>query len=826
MIRTLLFSGAFFINSGLIAQITQTVKGRILDSETHFPLIGARVEILTKDTERPYLTTSNAAGEFTLNAVPVGKHELKVSYLGYEPSLITVFVISGRETVVTIYLQERAMQTNEIVVDGRALDQTINEMATISAKQFSIEETERYAGSRADPARMASNFAGVQGADDSRNDIIIRGNSPLGLLWRVEGVDIPNPNHFAVAGSTGGPVTILNNKFLDNSDLFMSAFPAQYGNSLSGVFDLNLRRGNADRHEFTGQFGFLGTEVLVEGPISTNSRSSYLFMGRYSTLSMFQALGIQIGTSAVPQYGDIAYKFNFPLKKGGQLSFWGLGGASAIQIKISEQTEPTEELYGEGDRDQFFSTRMFAGGLTYKKPLNERTFVHATLGGSYEGQRSKHDITWRTLDSTYVNNTLVTRIRLDSLYNLMQYNFGITRTSAHVSINHKINRRGLIKFGLNAEMQFYNMQDSVLSDIRVRDVYRKRWDYQGHGALIQPFFQYKYRITDGMNLTAGIHAQYFSLSNSVSWAEPRVGWDWNIDEKNKVKFGAGLHSQTQPIYTYMYDRKGNGELENMDMDFSRSIHVAAGYQRSFKNKTRIMSEVYFQHLYNIPVDPSDSMGFFSLVNMGSGFQRFFPNELVNAGLGRNYGVELTVEKFFSNQFFYLITASIFDSKYTGYDGKWRNTDYNANFATNFLAGYELKFKDRNTLSLGIKVTFAGGRRHGLVNIPASRKEQELIFLDSMYNEFQFRNYFRFDLRVVYRINQNKMTHELGLDLINILNTKNLLSFAYAPNLANPNADPIAVRLQLGFLPIFYYRIDFRLDKRKPIKGSELKDTRN
>jgi hypothetical protein len=276
----------------------------------------------------------------------------------------------------------------------------------------------------------------------------------------------------------------------------------------------------------------------------------------------------------------------------------------------------------------------------------------------------------------------------------------------------------------------------------------------------------------------------------------------------------------------MYDRKGNGELENMDMDFSRSIHVAAGYQRSLKNKTRIMSEVYFQHLYNIPVDPSDSMGFFSLVNMGSGFQRFFPNELVNAGLGRNYGVELTVEKFFSNQFFYLITASIFDSKYTGYDGKWRNTDYNANFATNFLAGYELKFKDRNTLSLGTKVTFAGGRRHGLVNIPASRKEQELIFLDSLYNEFQFRNYFRFDLRVVYRINQNKMTHELGLDLINILNTKNLLSFAYAPNLANPNADPIAVRLQLGFLPIFYYRIDFRLDKRKPIKGSELKDTRN
>lgn len=796
------------------AQITQTVKGRVLDNETQFPIIGARVEIMTSDTVKRYLAVTNMQGEFSVKEVPLGKHDMKITFVGYEPSLTTVIAISGRETILTIYMQERATETNEIVIEGRSLDQTINEMATISAMQFSIEETERYAGSRADPARMASNFAGVQGADDSRNDIIIRGNSPLGLLWRVEGIDIPNPNHFAVAGSTGGPVTILNNKFLDNSDLFMSAFPAQYGNSLSGVFDLNLRRGNTDRHEFTGQFGFLGTELLVEGPLAANSRASYLFMGRYSTLSMFQSFGIQIGTSAVPQYGDLAFKFNFPMKKGGHFSVWGMGGASAIKIMISDKTEVSEELYGEGDRDQFFSTRMFAGGLTYKKPINEKTFIHATVGGSYEGQRSKHDIAWRTLDTTIVNNEPRIGIRLDSLYNLMEYNFNILRTSAHVSVNHKINRRSLIKFGLNAELQFYNMQDSVLSDIRVQGIYRQRWNYQGFGALIQPFVQYKYRITDNMNFTAGLHSQYFSLSNSISIAEPRIGWDWNIDGKNKVKFGAGMHSQTQPLYTYMYDQLGDGVLRNINMDFSRSIHVAAGYQRSFKNKMRIMSEIYYQHLYNIPVDPADTMGFYSLVNMGSGFQRFFPNPLVNEGLGRNYGVELTVEKFFSNQFFFLVTASIFDSKYTGFDQKWRNTDYNANFATNFLAGYELKLKGKNTLSFGTKVTYAGGRRYGLVNIPAAQLEQELIFLDSMYNEFKFRNYFRFDLRIVYRINQNKVTHEIGLDLVNVLNTRNLLGLAYAPNLANPSAEPIAERLQLGFLPIFYYRIDFRLDKRK------------
>jgi hypothetical protein len=281
------------------SQITQTVKGRVLDNETQVPLISARILITTADTAIRFQGVTNMDGEFAIGNVPIGKHELRANYIGYETSYTTVIVISGRETVLTIFMQERATETGEVVIEGRSLDQTINEMATVSAAQFSIEETERYAGSRADPARMASNFAGVQGADDSRNDIVIRGNSPLGLLWRVEGIDIPNPNHFAVAGSTGGPVTILNNKFLDNSDLFMSAFPAQYGNSLSGVFDLNLRRGNMDRHEFTGQFGFLGTEILLEGPLSSKSRASYLFMGRYSTLAMFQSLGIQIGTSAV-----------------------------------------------------------------------------------------------------------------------------------------------------------------------------------------------------------------------------------------------------------------------------------------------------------------------------------------------------------------------------------------------------------------------------------------------------------------------------------------------------------------------------------------------
>ena len=316
--KFLLFLIVLLFSSASISQSpTQTVRGSVFDNESQFPLTGVKVEIVLENEEiSKFRTATDFNGEFLFENVPVGKHNLIASYAMYVSNNKTMEVISGKELIINMPLIELVTDQEEVVVHARKQGMVINEMALISAQQFSVEESNRYPGSRMDPARMASNFAGVQGADDSRNDIVIRGNSPLGVVWRVEGVDIPNPSHFAIAGSSGGPVSILNNKLLSNSDFFMSAFPAEYGNSTSGIFDLKLRNGNNSRHEFTGQFGFLGTEFVAEGPLSKKSRSSYLIMGRYSTLSIFQQVGIQIGTDAVPQYGDASFKFNFPLKKG------------------------------------------------------------------------------------------------------------------------------------------------------------------------------------------------------------------------------------------------------------------------------------------------------------------------------------------------------------------------------------------------------------------------------------------------------------------------------------------------------------------------------
>jgi hypothetical protein len=811
LIKTLLL---LILSFNLYGQIVQNVRGTVYDLETRNPLVGAKL-ILMEDSIVVARAISDYDGNFEMKGVQVGKYTLTTTFTFYLNQQETVSINSGKETVLSIFLQEDIKTVDEIQVIGRKEGELNNDMATVSAQQFSVEETERYAGSRADPARMASNFAGVQGADDSRNDIIIRGNSPLGLLYRVEDIDIPNPNHFAVSGSAGGPVAIINNKILANSDFFMSAFPADYGNSIAGVFDLKFRKGNTNKHELTGQFGFLGTEVMAEGPLNRENKSSYLAMGRYSTLSMIQAIGLSIGTDAIPIYGDGAYKLAFPLKGGGNLSFWGMGGASTISIVISEQTSFTEEAFGEGDRDQYFSTAMGVTGMSYKKPLNSNTYFKTSLATSLDIQRSNHDFLIRSIDTVSVDGEEEIRIQTDSIYALMGYKFRTNRITSFSSLNYKINKQHIIRFGLGGEAYFINNVDSSLAI--GHQGFITRHDYSGGGFLIQPFVQYKWRVNQNMDFTAGIHSQYFTLSNSLSIVEPRIGWKYIMNSNNSFSAGIGLHSQMQPLYQYTFqqlDNEGNLQRNNLDMDFTRSFHSAIGYQRKFSKSLSLKTEVYYQHLYNIPVDRYPSA--FSLINQGAGFQRFFPDDLVNDGIAENYGVEFTLQKFFDESFYFLVTASFFESKYQGSDGIWRNTDFNGKYAANFLAGKEFTFKNQNILGLGLKVTGAGGRWYGFVDEQTSLETNELVFLDEGFNTRQFRDYFRLDFKILYKINTEKMTHEIGLDLVNILNTQNILALSYAPSLIDPTAEPVAERMQLGFLPIFYYRADIRLKNKKKV----------
>lgn len=813
---TLILSVLLSVSYSFTQEITQNIRGKVVDIDTKTPLIGAKVKILNI-TDKLYAAACNHNGDYVIYNAPIGKHELEFSFMSYGSKVITVIVNSGKEPIINIEMEETGIVGKEIIVSVRRKGEVINEMATVSAQSFSIAETNRYAGSRGDPARMMSNFAGAQGTDDSRNDLVIRGNSPAGILYKVEGVDIPNPNHFAISGSGGGPVSILNNKFLSNSDFFMSAFPAEYGNSTSGVFDLKLRNGNNNLHEFSGQFGFLGIEAQLEGPLSKKSGASYLIGGRYSTFSLLKSIGVSIGTDAVPVYGDGAFKFNFPLKKGGSIALFGMGGASEIAIKISDQLVPAQDAFGEQDRDQYFGTSMYVGGLIYKKPLNSKTFIKSTLAISKESQQANHEYVPRTLssDSTWQYDPL------KPPHNMMGFVFEINKAMVYLSVNYKINKQHLIKYGINADIYRFRMLDSVKTDISdINSQSQIRWDYVSTSPeiLIQPFIQWRYKLSKKLIINTGLHAQYFSASNSLSAIEPRIGVKYNINGNNTLAFGSGLHSQTQPMYTYFFhklDQNNEKIYHNKDMGFSKSIHTVLSYNLKLNKSMKFKTEAYYQHLYEVPVEIESSS--FSLVNQGSGFARFFPDSLQNTGTAQNYGIEFTIEKFFAKSFFFMSSVSLYQSTYKGSDGIERSTDYNGNYIANGLVGKEFTLgkKGNQTLSLGLKITYAGGKRYSIVDTVATNAQKEIIFLDEGYNTLRFKDYFRLDLKVNYVLNAKKVTHEFGLDIINATMNNNFGGLTYVPNPDNPSK-PYEFRKQLGFLPLFYYKIDFKVSGRRHI----------
>lgn len=778
----------------------QSVKGKVVDSESKFPIPGVNV-LVVSDTTKTYGAATDVNGNFKIVDVPFGRQQLKFSFIGYNVQMITIEVNSGKESIVNVELEESSMEMAEFKVVASDNKEVANEMAVVSAQQFSVEETNRYAGSRGDPARMASNFAGVQGADDSRNDIVVRGNSPLGVIYRVEGITIPNPNHFSIAGSSGGPVSIINNKSMANSDFFTGAFPAEYGNSTAGVFDLKLRAGNNEKFEFSGQFGFLGTELLAEGPLSKNHKSSFLAMYRYSTLSLFSSLGINIGTSAVPGYQDFAAKFNFPLNNGANIAIWGLGGKSNIDILISNQKDTSEvDLYGENTKDQYFGTQMYVGGVTYTHPLNENTYLKSTLTTSLDQQNSHHDTISRTIaaDGTF-------ELLPNGIAPYMAYEFKTLKFSNATSINRKIGKKDVLKLGYVAEYSTFNFLDSVTTDSEIQ-TYRYRWNSSGSYYSLQPYISWKHKFSDNLVLTAGLSSFYFSIGNAFSPVEPRLGLKWDASKKGSFSFGLGRHSQAQPAYTYYYLNPGNSQPHNTGMGLSYSNHAVLGYTHKFNKNLGGKIETYYQTLSAIPVETDSSS--FALTNAGGGFSRLFPDTLQNTGTGYNYGVELTLQRYFSGNWHAMLTGSLYNSRYTGSDGIDRNTSYNGNYAINLLAGKEFVIKERKTIGIGIKVTTAGGKRYGEVDTVASNLQGEVVFLDNNFNEYQFQNYFRADFKLTYKANAKKVTHEIGLDLVNILNTKNILSLSYAPVPGDPTANPIRQNYQLGFLPIFYYRIDF------------------
>lgn len=768
-------------------ELTQTIRGTVLDKQTQSPLPGAVISIL--NTTPFTATTTDENGKFRFDNVLLGRKQLKISLISYKEKSQTVVLTTGKETVLSIELEESAVQGEEIVVTAEVdKTKTNNKMATVSSRVFSTEEANRYAGSRGDPARMAANFAGVSGANDSRNDIIIRGNSPLGILWRLNGLDIPNPNHFGSMGSSGGPISILNNNTLDNSDFMTGAFPADYGNATAGVFDLKMRTGNNEKYEFLGMVGFNGFELGAEGPFNKKKKNgSFMINYRYSTLSIFKRIGLDFGTgSAVPQYQDLTFKIDLPTKKLGKFTVWGIGGLSYAELLQSQQSKDNN-LYGYSGRDTYFRSNVGASGVSHTYLINGSSYIKTNIGvsGQYNGIKSNRV------------DTSTSPVTVRPEYRNTSYT---TRYSGNFTYNKKFNSRNFINAGVYADVYNTTFIDSIDSDGKGFVTLR---NYKGQTALTRAFIQWKHSFSERFSANIGFTYQYLVLNNSKS-PEPRLGLKYELNKKQSFSFGAGLHSQVQPLYVYFATANlGKGQVveTNRNLDFTKAAHAVLAYDVNLFNSVRIKAELYYQYLYSVPVKIRKD--YFSTANLGADFNSPNVDSLVNNGTGENYGIELTLEKFYSKGYYFLITASLFESKYTGSDGVYRNTAFNGNYVFNALAGKEFKIREKHIIALDVKFTYAGGKRYVPIDIAKSIAYQDEVRDGSVAYNPQYDPYFRIDVKPSYKLNTKRFTHEISVDIQNVTKHNNIFQQQY-----DLNTQTIKTDYQLKFFVIPQYRLTF------------------
>jgi hypothetical protein len=774
----------FALHFSAIAQnLTQTIRGTVIDKISNAALPGAVVMIANTDIG----TSTDENGNFKLTKVPVGKQTLRITFVGYKDQFVSNIVVnSGKEVVLTISMDENFVQSKEVVVTAKTeKNKPLNEMATVSARTFSVEETQKFAAAYNDPGRTATSFAGVVSTFDGNNNISIRGNSPNALLWRMEGIDIPNPNHFASPGSAGGGISILSAQLLGNSDFMTAAFPAEYGNSIGGVFDLKLRKGNNEKQENTLQAGFLGLDAATEGPFKKGYGGSYLVNYRYSTLSLLTNMGV-ITIDGVTDFQDLSYNVFLPTKKAGNFSLFGFAGLSSQKydaVKDSTEWKDDDERYSEK-----FHSNTGAFGLAHSYVVNQKTYLRSAVAASING----NGFTEHRFDNNYTK-----QLRYDESTDQNKYTISTT-------LHHKFNARHNLRTGVVFNTIDYSINSKGYEDdlgVMVEHI-----NTSGSASTVQAFAQTTYYLTEKFSVNGGLHYFEFLKNNSNS-IEPRGSLKYDLTPKQSIAVGYGLHSQMQPIGAYFAkytDANGNTITPNENLELSKSHHYVLSYDRALTEYTHVKAEIYYQNLFNIPVR-GDTVNSFSLINVEDGY---VTDPLVNKGKGENYGLDLTLEQFMKKDFYFLLSASIYESKYKGSDNVWRNTRYNGNYAFSFTSGKEIatgpRFKNR-IIGINVKVVYCGGFRDTPIDLPATQVpgNEQTRYKENEAYSLQNPAYFRPDLRVSLKRNRAKSTHTLALDIQNVANHKNFFARSY-----NFETQKVVEYHQLPLLPIFSYKVEF------------------
>jgi hypothetical protein len=768
-------------------QFRQNIRGSVIDRDTRRALSDVVIFFNHTDTMAGSYTDTN--GQFMLSNLPIGRFDLKATAIGYQPVILYQLQLnSGKEFIIQIEMSEQIQEMGEIkVTANRQKNQLVNDLAVVSARTLRVEETQRFAASFNDPARMAVSFAGVNTSDDASNEIIVRGNSARGMLWRIEGIEVPSPNHFSNGeGGSGGGISMLSSQVIGTSDFLTGAFPAEYGNASSGVFDIRYRRGNYRKREYALQLGILGMQACLEGPFSKDYNGSYLINYRYSTLTMLNAIGLPIVDNAlVPQFQDLSFHFFLPSKNNRhQFGIWGLGGLSTagdLAAKDSTLWDKPADRYEDQSRQILGVT-----GLTHHFLFkNRKTYLRTVLAVTVD-------------ESAYRMDSLDNNLSAIETYR-ERYRYGAFRLNSY--INHKFNTRHMLRMGGTLSHLNYSLYSGGYQPAgTVQGVFV---DESGGTQLLQAYAQWKYAVRSNLDFTTGLHYSCFLLNGNQS-AEPRAGIQWRFAARHSLSIGAGIHSRVEAVSVYLTKLtlpSGYMGQPNKFLPLSRAGHLVLGHNWTLTENMRLKTEVYGQYLTQVAVDTTNGQQE-SLVNSSAGLIR---SELVAIGIARNYGLEATLERSFSNHLFFMLTGSLFQSQYSIDHVHWYNTRFNANYMLNALGGYEILFGRNKQSAWGFnsRIIWRGGNRYTPIDEQASLLSgSEVKFNESTYNE-RVSDYFRIDISTNVRFNFPSCSFIVSTEIQNVTNRLNINRYYF-----DPYTKSIRTVYMFGIMPVFNVKVEF------------------
>jgi hypothetical protein len=776
----LILPGFFlFVSTTFSQEVTQGLRGIVRNSITKQPLQGANIVVSNQENSEGAVTDDH--GLFLVENLIPGRYKIQVSFTGFSAFQDELLIIAGRSSIVNIELTEAPTVLSEITFEDLSARDFSPSLTSIS-----VEKTMRIPANFFDPVRMATSYPGVVASNDQANGIIVKGNSPNGLLWRLNGLNIVNPNHLANAGTefdkpvaNGGGVNILSAQMLDQTDFYTGAFPVQYGNALAGVFDMKLRNGNPSKDEYTVQASLLGLDFSTEGPFTKNKNGSYLVNYRYSTVGLLSKLGVQFGDEDI-SFQDLSFNLALPGEKGRSLKVFGLGG---ISKNLFEAKKPADVEEDKDNCDIEYDSKTFAVGFNYEVPVNQKgtLFFGATYSSSDQGRK------------------LALKNDIDALLELTKddYRNEINIVSTHIRYARWATGKLTLSSGVLADLQRQNLNNvrEHTESFPTPGVVDRIIEGSLDSWLLQPYINSDFNFS-AISLNLGMHYIYYSF-NQKSALEPRLNLNVNLNPRSIVHLTYRLASQVQSPVLYF--------INSNDLGLTRSHHGEIGY--SYKGQGAIFkSQLFYQHLYDVPVGANSTFSAINLVELSNiFFSTGYATSLVNKGSGDNYGINITAEKPFFNNHYFIIGASYYESKYKTADGVERNSRFNGNYTFTGTYGKEWrKQQKKRTIGLNSRVLYLGGLRESKLdyNNDFFFAGEPTYDVENPYSE-KLKDYFRIDLRISFRKDKPGYTRTFAIDIQNLTSNEN-----EAYHYFDYTQQKVLTKYQLGIIPVLVYRIDF------------------